>query len=371
MSFLDIILRGRSEDIDNSLYSVSGNSFGIDFGSCNVKIYNHTTGKIKSQKNMIAVQDRKNVIAWGDKAYEMYERTPSGIRVSRPVNDGVIADIGHMSDVIRSFLQDEQRGVLRPADFFIAIPTDATQVQRRAFYELIRDAGVRARKIMGAERAIAGAIGLGVDVRNTQGILLVDVGYETTEVTVMSMGGIVLSKLLKIGGRLFDTAIVNAVRREYRLDIGTKTAEALRISLSTDDGRRKDAPQTSGLTGAGIGSADVYGRDIVTGLPAARTITKDFIGRTLNEHFSMIAENVRTILERTPPELSADIFRHGLFLTGGGSMEEELIDQIQREVRIDVNLAEDPVATVAIGLAQIMRRSHYRQLAYTIEGLTK
>ena len=372
MSFLDNMLRGRSDDRENGLYNVSGNSFGIDLGSCNVKLYNHTTGKIRSQKNMIAVQDRKTTMAWGDKAYEMYERTPSSIHVSRPVNDGVIADIGNMSEVIRSFLQDEQRGVLRPADFFIAIPTDVTQVQRRAFYELIRDAGVRARKIMGAERAVAGALGLGVDVRNTHGILLVDVGYETTEVTVMSMGGIVLSKLLKIGGRMFDTSIVNAVRREFGLAIGTKTAEALRMSLASDSARKGEAlPETTGLTSAGNGRADIYGRDIVTGLPAARTITQDFVNRALHEHFLMIAENVRTILERTPPELSADIFRHGLFLTGGGSMAEDLVDQIQQEIRIDVNLAENPVVTVVIGLSQIMQRSQYRQFAYTIEGLSR
>ncbi|SDZ80581.1 rod shape-determining protein MreB [Lachnospiraceae bacterium NK3A20] len=335
---------------------VSGNAYGIDLGTSNIKIFNSQTGKIKVAKNMIAIQNRKLLFAYGDAAYEMYEKAPASIKVSRPINYGVIADINNMEQLLQSFLRDEQRGVLRPADFFIAVPTDVTEVERRAFYDLVRDAGVKARRVMGVEKAIADGLGLGIDVKNSQGCMIVDIGFDTTEISILSLGGIVLSKLLKTGGHVFDQAIVTAVRREYNLVIGMKTAEAVRLSSHSQGGR---------------GTTVVYGRDIVTGLPVERILSSEFVEKSLEEHFSGIADQVHVILERTPPELSADIYRHGLFITGGACQEEGLAQKLQEECRLDVNMADAPVNTVAIGLSQVIRKKQYRNLAYTIEGLAE
>ena len=333
------------------------NTFAVDLGTANIKIYNAATDKILVQKNMIAVENKKNMIAYGDSAYEMYEKSPSNIRVSGPIVNGVIADIGNMERLMRSFVMYENKGAIRSADYFIAVPTDVTEVERRSFYDLIRDAGIKAKKIKAVEKAIADGLGMGIDVKNSQGVLVVDVGYDTTEISILSLGGIVLSKLIKTGGHVFDNSIVNAVRREYNLVIGQKTAEAVRISFG-------DISQNEGR-------ATVYGRDIVTGLPVERTLTQDFVSSTLSENFHTIVDNIKVILERTPPELSADIYRHGLFLTGGACQEEGLADAIAEDVRLRVNMAESPVNSCVLGLSQVIKKSNYRSLAYTLEGLGK
>lgn len=337
---------------------VISNTYGVDLGTCNIKIYNAGNDRITVQKNMIAVRNRKTMIAYGDNAYEMFERAPANIRVSNPISNGVIADIRNMELLMKSFMKDEQRGALRQADFFVAVPTDVTEVERRAFYDLIEDAGIKARRILVVEKAIADGLGMGIDVKNAQGVLVVDVGYDTTEISILSLGGIVLSKLIKVGGHQFDANIVSAVRREYNLIIGMKTAENVRLTFGADG------------KGSG-GVCAIYGRDIVTGLPMERTLDHEFVEDTLRDGFRTIVDNVRVILERTPPELSADIYRHGLFLTGGACQEEGLAGDLQEEVRLDVNVADAPINTVALGLAQVIKKVQYRSLAYTIEGLGK
>ncbi len=333
---------------------VSANAFGIDLGTCNIKIYNRSTDRIAVQKNMIAIQNKKTMIAFGNSAYEMYEKAPANISVTYPIGSGVIADINNMELLIRAFIRQEQRGAVRPADFYIAIPADVTEVERRAFYDLIKDAGIKAKRIMAVEKAIADGLGLGIDIKNSHGVLVVDVGYDTTEISILSLGGIVLSKMIKVGGHVFDNSIVSAVRREYNLVIGMKTAENVRMAFNDP---------SSGDT------LSIYGRDIVTGLPMERTLNHEFVSASLKEHFRTIVDQVKVILERTPPELSADIYRHGLFLTGGACQEEGLAQKMEEEVRIPVNIADSPVNTVALGLAQVIRKSQYRSLAYTIEGL--
>lgn len=333
------------------------NTFAIDLGTNNIKIYNAATDKIMVQKNMIAIENKKNMIAFGDSAYEMYEKSPANIRVSGPITNGVIANINNMERLIKSFITYENKGAVRAADYFIAVPTDVTEVERRAFYDLLKDAGIKAKKILAVEKAVADGLGMGIDVKNSQGVLVVDVGYDTTEISILSLGGIVLSKLIKVGGHVFDTSIVNAVRREYNLVIGSKTAEGVRISF--DDISKNE------------GKATVYGRDIVTGLPVERTLTHEFVSQSLQENFHTIVDNIKVILERTPPELSADIYRHGLFMTGGACQEEGLADAVAEEVRLRVNIAESPINSCALGLSQVIKKSNYRSLAYTIEGLGK
>lgn len=309
------------------------------------------------QKNMVAIENRKRMIAYGDAAFEMYEKSPASICVSRPITNGVIADIQNMELLIRAFIEEQYKSGFKSADYIMSIPTDVTEVEKRAFSDLIKDARMKARNVLAVEKSIADALGMGIDVKNSQGVLIVDVGYDTTEISVLSLGGIVLSRMVKTGGHAFDTSIVNAVRREFNLVIGMKTAENVRIAFNNTEKH---------------GSVfKVYGRDIVTGLPVERTLTSRFVEETLGEHFRAIAENIKQILERTPPELAADIYRHGLFLTGGASGEEGLADAIHADVRLIVNISENPISTAALGLAQVIKKTNFRSLAYTIEGLGK
>ena len=183
------------------------NAFGIDLGTYNIKIYNGFTDRIVSHKNMIAIQNRRNLFAYGDDAFTMYEKAPDNIKVTFPLTYGVIADINHMQILIRNFINDEMDGNIRSADYYISVPTDITEVEKRAFVDLVKESNIRAKNIYIVEKAIADGIGMDVDMHRSQGFLVVNVGYETTEVSILSLGGIVLSKLIKTGGKKFDESI--------------------------------------------------------------------------------------------------------------------------------------------------------------------
>lgn len=336
---------------------MSNNVFGIDLGTNNIKIYSRNDDKVFVEKNMIAIENKNTLFAYGDSAFEMYEKAPGNIHISYPLANGVIADIKNMETLIRYFIGDIQKGSVKPADFFIAVPTDVTEVEKRAFYDLVKDANVKAKRIMVVEKAVADGLGLDIDVKNSQGVLVVNVGYETTEISILSLGGIVLSRLIKVGGLKFDEAIRAAVRREFSLLIGGKTAETVKIALSE-------------LEKAGKG-AIVYGRDIVTGLPVEREIPTKLVDESLEEHFNTIVDNVKVILERTPPELAADIFRHGIYLTGGASQVNHLAERVAAGTGLKVNVAGNPMTSIAEGLSKIIKDDNYKTVAYAIEGMSR
>ena len=252
------------------------NVFGIDLGTNNIKIYNRADDTILVEKNMIAIENKNNVFAYGDSAFDMYEKAPSNIHISYPLSNGVIADIHNMEKIVRFFLNDLTGNSIKSADYYIAVPTDVTEVEKRAFYDLIRDANVKAKKIMVVEKAVADGLGLDIDVKNSQGVLIVNVGFDTTEISILSLGGIVLSRLIKVGGQKFDDSIRAAVRKQYNLIIGGKTAENVKISLAELEKENKGAV--------------VYGRDIVTGLPVERELPTAMIDESLIEHFYTIID---------------------------------------------------------------------------------
>lgn len=333
------------------------NVFGIDLGTNNIKIYNRTDDTILVEKNMIAIENKNNVFAYGDSAFDMYEKAPSNIHISYPLSNGVIADIHNMEKIVRFFINDLTGNSIKSADYYIAVPTDVTEVEKRAFYDLIRDANVKARKIMVVEKAVADGLGLDIDVKNSQGVLIVNVGFDTTEISILSLGGIVLSRLIKVGGQKFDDSIRAAVRKQYNLIIGGKTAENVKISLADLEKENRGAV--------------VYGRDIVTGLPVERELPTAMIDESLIEHFYTIIDNIKVILERTPPELAADIYRHGIYLTGGASQVSHLAELIQKGTGLKVNASENPITSVALGLSRIIKDDNLKTVAYSIEGMNK
>ena len=333
------------------------NVFGIDLGTNNIKIYNRADDTILVEKNMIAIENKNNVFAYGDSAFDMYEKAPSNIHISYPLSNGVIADIHNMEKIVRFFLNDLTGNSIKSADYYIAVPTDVTEVEKRAFYDLIRDANVKAKKIMVVEKAVADGLGLDIDVKNSQGVLIVNVGFDTTEISILSLGGIVLSRLIKVGGQKFDDSIRAAVRKQYNLIIGGKTAEHVKISLADLEKENKGAV--------------VYGRDIVTGLPVERELPTAMIDESLIEHFYTIIDNIKVILERTPPELAADIYRHGIYLTGGASQVSHLAELIQKGTGLKVNVSEYPITSVALGLSRIIKDDNLKTVAYSIEGMNK
>lgn len=332
-------------------------AFGMDLGTSNIKIYNRAEDAIFIEKNMIAIENKKSVFAYGDSAFEMYEKAPGNIEISYPMCNGVIADIKNMETLVKFFITTLLKNNIRPADYYIAVPTDVTEVEKRAFYDLVKDSNIKAKNIMVVEKAVADGLGMDIDIKNSQGVLVVDIGYNTTEISILSLGGIVLSKLIKTGGCKFDEAIKNAVRKELSLFIGQKTAESVKINLKELEESGKDAV--------------VYGRDIVTGLPVERAIPTNIVDSCLEEHFVTIIDNIKVILERTPPELAADIYKRGIFLTGGASSVNHLAEKIEHGTGLRVNMAENPMATVALGLSKVIKDDNYKSVAYSIEGMSK
>ena len=280
---------------------------------------------------------------------------PGNIVASYPVCNGVIADIKNMETLLKYFINDLSGGNIKPSDYYVAVPTDVTEVEKRAFYDLIKDANVKAKKIMVVEKAVADGLGLDIDVKNSQGVLIVNVGYDTTEVSILSLGGIVLSRLIKVGGLKFDEAIKNTVRNEFSLLIGGKTAEKVKINLKELEKAGKPAV--------------VYGRDIVSGLPVEREIPTNLVNKALIETFNTIIDSVKVILERTPPELGADIYKHGIYLTGGASQVNHLAELMQKGTGLKVNVCDNPIESVARGLAKVINDDNYKSVAYSIEGM--
>lgn len=334
---------------------MANNVFGIDLGTSNIKIYNRADDSVMVEKNMIAIENKKTFFAYGDSAFDMYEKAPGNIVASYPVCNGVIADIKNMETLLKYFINDLSGGNIKPSDYYVAVPTDVTEVEKRAFYDLIKDANVKAKKIMVVEKAVADGLGLDIDVKNSQGVLIVNVGYDTTEVSILSLGGIVLSRLIKVGGLKFDEAIKNAIRNEFSLLIGGKTAEKVKINLKELEKAGKPAV--------------VYGRDIVSGLPVEREIPTDLVNKTLIESFNTIIDSVKVILERTPPELGADIYKNGIYLTGGASQVSHLAALMQKGTGLKVNVCDNPIESVARGIAKVINDDNYKSVAYSIEGM--
>ena len=333
---------------------MASSAYGIDLGTSNIKIFAKGESQIFAAKNMIAIQNKDTLFSYGDDAFEMYEKAPANIHISYPLCNGVIADIKNMQSLVRCFIGDLCNNNIKPADYYIAVPHDVTEVEQRAFFDLVKNANVKAKKVMVVEKAIADGLGMDIDVKNSQGVLVVDIGYDTTEISILSLGGIVLSRLIKVGGQKFDDAIRNAVRKEYNLVIGAKTAEKVKMALHELEAERSPAV--------------VYGRDIVTGLPVEREIPTDLVITALKEHFDTIIDHIKVILERTPPELAADIYRHGIYLTGGACQVSHLDTLVNEGTGLKINMAENPIGSVALGLAKVINDENFRSVAYVFSG---
>ena len=314
--------------------------YGIDMGTNSIKIYQKAAGVILHQKNMIAMVKKKEPLALGDEAYSMYEKAPKNIEVKQPIINGVIADFTAMQTMIQ---------------FYLAVPSDITEVEKRAFYDLIASSSLKTKKIRIVEKPIADALGAGLDVMDATGRLIVNIGADTTEISLISLGGIVQSRLLKIGGTKFDEAIQQTVKKKHNLVIGMKSAERLKMQLAS--GIKEDEEITY----------DVMGRNLITGLPNKVTVTNHLIFEAMSESLSSIIDAIKFILEKTPPELSMDIMHDGVCMTGGSTHIKNLDLLIQQETGLSIMKMEEPELTVVKGLGMIMENPDYERLAHNLQ----
>lgn len=327
---------------------MNNQSFGCDFGSYHLKIYHRDTDNYLIQHNMVAIQEKKGMLAYGDEAFAMYEKAPANIQVSSPMSYGNLASISYMQAFLKSLLEKNTKGQLKGADYYVALPTD---MQERIFTTLIQDSTMKPRTVHLVDKPVAAGLGLGINVRDAHGVMIVDIGAETTEISVLSLGGIVISRLIQTGGRSLDDAILSAIRKEHNFFIGSKTAEAIKKQL----GYAIDPEE---------GTMQIFGRNMVVGLPQMLELTSSFVYDAIKEQLGIIMDAVKTILERTPPELGVDIIQNGICLTGGSARLHKLDELLQKKTGIKVVVDDEPELSVARGIARVMNEREFRELAF-------
>lgn len=333
---------------------MNNNVYGIDLGTSNFKIFCKSNGKIMKEKNTIAVINKNEIYAYGDAAYAMYEKAPESINVVFPVVEGVIADYNFLQRMIFDFLESKMKAKSKNAEFIVAVPTDITDVEKRAFYELFYKSKSRPKNVLLCEKPIADAVGLGIDVNEPTGVMIVDMGADTTEISVISLGGLVLSDLLHFGGNRIDESIISYIRKEYNLVIGQKTAKALKETIG------------SGLPGREE-SMTVVGRDVVSGLPIEIEIPAEVVYEAMKTNLANICNSIKMILEKTPPELARDIIHSGIYITGGGSLLHDIDKLFEQITNIKVNTTEVPEESAARGLVKIVSDSKFKRLPFSMK----
>lgn len=316
-------------------------TYGIDFGTGTIKVYKKGQGLVLNERNAVSIvgKERKTV-AIGEKAYEMFEKVPPSIKVSFPISHGVISDIDAMISMC-DFMISKLSGKRRPKgqELLIAVPSDTTDVQKQAYAIAVTEGICKPKLVYLIDKPIATAYGMGLDVEKANGILIVDIGADTTEISILSLGGVVLSTILQFGGNYFDEQIVDYVRKKQNFIIGKRTAENVKKSLISAFPIEKEVIAA--------------GRDVIRGLPGEVMISAKDINPLMSDVFHEISSCVRLMLERTPPEISQDIMKNGIYLTGGSSFINGVNQLIANETYLRVNSAKNAQSTTINGMGYL------------------
>lgn len=328
----------------DKLYGLFSNDLGIDLGTANTLVHVRGQGIVLSEPSVVAIQNATNkVLAVGMEAKKMLGKTPGDIKAIRPMRDGVIADFEIVEKMVRYFIEKvhNRRTFVRPR-VVIGVPGSITEVEKRAVRESVEQAG--AREIFLIEEALAAAIGCMIPIQEPNGSMIIDVGGGTTEIAVISLGGIVTSKSIRIAGDEFDDAIINFLRKKHNLVIGETTAEEIKIKIGNVYPDKSDKKN----------KMHVKGRDAVTGLPRTMILDAQECRKAFEEPLNAIIEAIKQTLDDTPPELAADICDRGIVLSGGGSLLRGLDILLSDITNVPVILAENPLIAVALGTGKFL-----------------
>ncbi len=339
--------REKVKSAYNTLLSLFSNDIGIDLGTATTLVYVKGEGVVLCEPSVVAVErGTSHVLAVGEEAKRMLGRTPGNIVAIRPMRDGVITDFEITEAMLRHFIRRvrHRRFQVRPR-IVIAIPSGITEVERRAVKESAERAG--AREVYLIEEPIAAAIGVGLPIDEPVGNMIIDVGGGTTEIAVISLAGVVFSKSIRIGGDEMNDAIIEYLKKTYNLMIGERTSEDIKIKIGSAYPMEEEM------------SLEVKGRDLVAGLPKTVTITSEEVRDALQEPLRAILEVTKISLERTPPELAADLIEHGIVMAGGGSLLRGLDKLISEETGLPVHIADDPLTAVANGTGKVLNEIRY------------
>lgn len=325
-------------------FFVASKDIGIDLGTSNTLLYVKGQGILLREPSVVAINTKsRQVLAVGTEAKNMIGRTPEGIETIRPLKDGVIANFDLTEQMLKKFIEKVNgKGTFKSSRIAISHPSGITEVEKRAINDVISQVG--SRKVMLIEESVAAAIGSGLPVDEPVGSMIIDIGGGTTEVAIISLQGIVTSKTIRVAGDEFDDTIIDYIKREFNLMIGERTSEKVKIQLGSvyvDEGEEES-------------SMEISGRDLLTGLPRAVTITENQIREALKEPVSLVIEAIKATIEQSPPELAADIMDKGIMLSGGGALLKGLDKLIFTEIQIPANIAEEPLECVVLGAGKCL-----------------
>jgi rod shape-determining protein MreB and related proteins len=326
------------------LFGFGARDVGIDLGTANTLVFVKGKGIVLREPSVVAKNTHTGeIVAVGSEARNMIGRTPGSIIATRPMKDGVIADYEITTAMIEHYMREAMKasgGSFKKPNVMVCVPYGITSVEQRAVIDASRQAG--AKDAYTIEEPFAAAIGAGLPVWEPTGSMVVDIGGGTTEVAVISLGGIVTSESIRVGGDTMDVAITSYIRKTYNLTIGERTAEAIKMEIGSANATTKTEKM------------EIRGRDLLTGLPKTLEITSDEVADALRESITQIIEGVRKTLETTPPELSSDVMERGIVLTGGGALLRNIEKVISEETNMPVFIAEEPLDCVAIGTGKAL-----------------
>lgn len=329
-----------------------GNVYGLDLGTYEIKVYDKKQDSIWKEKNAVAIANEKTICSVGDDAYAMFEKAPFNIEIQFPMKEGVISHFYNMQHLLENLIKRE-RHFVRGSKYTIAVPTDVTEVEKRAFFDLVVHSSARAREVRIVERGIADAIGLDLDVQNSPGIFIVNLGAQTTELSILSYGGVVLNKLLKLGSNTFDQAIINSVRQNQEFLIGQLTAEILRKAYGV-------SPQSD------ENPISVAGRNLLTRIPEQKVISPSCVRAAMKDTLKVCVHEIHALLERTPPEVQRNIKKEGIYLTGGLSALNGLPAFIENILDIKAHNIENPELCAVKGLKKIIETKELKNMTYSM-----
>lgn len=330
---------------------MAGNIYGLDLGTYEIKVYDEKKDEIWKEKSAIATKNQTEIFAVGDEAYAMYEKAPQNIDVIFPMQGGVIARFCDMQNLLENLLKKRQ---FFGSEYVIAIPTDITEVEKRAFYDLVYHSSARAKSVSVVERGIADAIGCKIDVYQTGGVMILNMGGGTMELSVLAYGGIVMNRLLKFGGGQFDQEIINLVRRNRDFLIGRKTAEQLRrtFGIFSEDTESK---------------MQIAGRNLILGLPQCTDISIGLVRAALKEQMDDCVDAIQTMIQRIPPDVLRELKKNGIYLTGGMANLRGIAEYLEESVGVRVFTVDYPELCSMNGLREIIQdKKRYGRLTYSM-----
>lgn len=329
-----------------------GNVYGLDLGTYEIKVFDKKKDTIWKEKNALAIANEKQIVSVGDDAYAMFEKSPYNIEIQFPMKEGVISHFNNMQYFLQNILKKE-RHFARGSKYIIAVPTDVTEVEKRAFYDLVVHSTAKAKEVRIVERGIADAIGLGLDVQNEPGIFVINLGAETIELSILSYGGVVLNKLLKIGSATIDTNIINSVRYNQEFLIGKLTAEELRKAFGIFNEGHTEL-------------LEVAGRNLITRVPEQKGISVGLVRAAMKEPIKSCIQEISSLLERTPPEVQRTIKNNGVYITGGLSNLTGIDSHMSQALGFKVHKAENPELCAVVGLKKIIGSKELMKMTYSM-----